>query len=701
MTLAVESKSQQKLNTFFGGNGTKDTKKRDTDNALKDGNKRQKISSDSESQGEEVDEDEDDTDLNEAAKKIKPIPTTSSWPNGAPVPYSYLAQSFTAIEATTKRLEIMSHTSKLYFTVLETTPDNLLQVVYLTINRLCPDYEGIELGTGETILIKAVAECTGRTTAQIKTEYQKTGDLGTVAETSRNNQPTMFKPQPLTVPYVFKSLKEIAGNTGKDSQTRKIAIIKRLLSACVGNEARFLIRSLEGKLRIRLAEKTVLSSLASAIVAYEARRKDRDVKVTDISEGEAILKDVFNELPSYDIIIPAMLRHGIKQLKENCKLEPGVPLKPMLAKPTKSISEVLDRFEGHTFTSEFKYDGERAQIHRTNDGKIMVYSRNSEDMTKRYPDILSGIGASMKENVQSFVLDCEAVAWDREKQSILPFQVLSTRKRKDVREEEIKVRVCLFAFDLLYFNGASLLQTPFEERRRLLRDHFLEVKGEFTFAEFANASSIEEIQIFLELAVKKACEGLMVKMLQGPSSFYEPSKRSQNWLKIKKDYMSGLGDSLDLVVLGAFHGKGKRTSVYGAYMLGCYNPDRQQYETICKIGTGFSDEVLESHFQSLSPHVIQKARSDYVHAVGGQQPDVWFTPTMVWEVLAADLSLSPVYKAAITKMGGDKGVSLRFPRFIRIREDKSTTDATTSTQVAELFRSQTKAEPAVDDNFEY
>jgi DNA ligase-1 len=206
-----------------------------------------------------------------------------------------------------------------------------------------------------------------------------------------------------------------------------------------------------------------------------------------------------------------------------------------------------------------------------------------------------------------------------------------------------------------------------------------------------DATSIEEIQAFLEESVKDSCEGLMVKMLTGEGSSYEPSKRSMNWLKvtprktiliqIKKDYLAGVGDSLDLVVVGAFHGRGKRTNVYGAYLLACYDPQSQEYQTICKIGTGFSDEVLESHTAALKPLVVSVKKSYYAHPMGGEQPSVWFEPRFVWEVLCADLSLSPRYQAAAAELGGGKGISLRFPRFIRVREDKGPEDATTSEQV--------------------
>ncbi|KAK9466363.1 hypothetical protein V1512DRAFT_263455 [Lipomyces arxii] len=612
-----------------------------------------------------------------------------SWPAGSPVPYAALCATFEKIEATTKRLDIIAYCSAFYQEVLALTPSSLLSVIYLFINRLCPDYEGIELGLGESVLMKAIGECTGRSQAQIKADYKRTGDLGTVARDSRMNQPTMFKPKALTVEGVFKTLKEIAMTTGTQSQARKIAMINKMLSACQGNEAKYLVRSLEGKLRIHLAEKTVLTSLAQAVATWEFRKTGKQVSPADTAKAEEILRTVYSEMPTYDKIIPAILSGGIMNLHDTCTLTPGVPLKPMLAKPTKSITEVLDRFVDSKFTCEYKYDGERAQIHLLESGKSYVYSRNSEDMSAKYPDIMSSIPRFVKATTTSFVLDCEAVAWDRETNKILPFQVLSTRKRKDVQEDNIKVRVCVFAFDILYLNGESLVKKPLQKRRELLRGAFNTIEGEFAYAISMDASSVDEIQEFLDESIKDSCEGLMVKMLEGNESGYEPSKRSRNWLKLKKDYLTGVGDSLDLVVIGAYYGRGKRTNWYGAYLLACYNPETQEYETICKIGTGFTEEVLDDLYQKLSKTVIDQPRSYYAYTQSNNTaPDVWFEPTMVWEVLAADLSLSPIYRAAMTEVGRNKGVSLRFPRFIRIRDDKSPEDATTSEQVCEFYNSQ-------------
>ncbi|KAF8642309.1 hypothetical protein AX16_009579 [Volvariella volvacea WC 439] len=620
----------------------------------------------------------------EAALELKSkVDIKGGWKAGEPVPYAALAKTFSLIEATTKRLEKNSILTAFLLLVIQRSNKqdylSLLQAVYLCINRLSPDYVGIELGVGESLLIKAIAESTGRSLNLIKADLKSEGDLGLVAMNSKGSQKTLFKPKPLTISFVFSKLKEIALTTGQSSQAKKVSVITKLLAACQELEAKYIIRSLEGKLRIGNAERSVLVALAHAAVLAEKEQAGKKWSAeklnTRLEEGSNILKQVYSELPTYDKVIPALLEFGIDGLRQKCKLSPGVPLKPMLAKPTKAIGEVLDRFENKRFTCEYKYDGERAQVHKLEDGTVAVFSRNSEDMSKKYPDLVEQLPRCIKETTKSFVLDAEAVAIDRNTGKLMPFQELSKRKRKDVKVEDIQIR--------------PLIQKPLFERRELLRQSFVKVPFEFEFANSSDGETTEEIQTFLEESVKDGCEGLMVKMLDTEASHYEPSRRSVNWLKLKKDYLAGVGDSLDLVVIGGYYGKGKRTNVYGAFLLACYDSDAEEYQTICKIGTGFSDEALQSHYEVLKPLEISKPRGDV--KIGGAKPDIWFEPKVVWEVLTADLSLSPIYTAA-QGLVDERGISLRFPRFIRIREDKTADDATGPEQIAEMYERQALAQ---------
>ena len=455
-----------------------------------------KESSEPASEEEEEEEEEKPEVKKKNIEKVQTILKSSGnhpypdWKAGEPVPYAALCQTFSLIEMNTKRLIKLEHCSLFLRQVLRLTPADVLPTVQLMINKLAADYAGIELGIGESLIMKAIGESTGRTLNVIKTDQHEIGDLGLVAAKSRSNQPTMFKPKPLTVRGVHEGLLGIAKVQGHGAQDKKISGIKKLLSAAdtavagkgskgvditkdMGgpSESKFIVRFLEGKPRLGLAEKTVLVALAQAVVTHEAALKGKTPSADKLAEGESILKSVYSELPSYEVVIPAMLEHGIFKLGDVCKLQPSVPLKPMLARPTKSVTEVLDRFEGKEFTCEYKYDGERSQIHYVapedihkypsatttlqKDGKGLsaIFSRNSEDLSKKYPDILDKVESWKNDDVKSFVVDGETVAWDVVNKKVLPFQMLQTRKRKDVKTENVKVKVCVFAFDLLFLNG--------------------------------------------------------------------------------------------------------------------------------------------------------------------------------------------------------------------------------------------------------
>lgn len=610
------------------------------------------------------------------------------------IPYASLCSLYDKVESESSRLKIVALVADFLKSVLDqSNPDTLTKTVYLLVNRLGPDYEpDLELGLGESLLIRAISECYGRPQSQIKTDFRAEGDLGKVAQASRKQQRAMFKPPPLHINGVYETLFAIAKATGANSQARKISLITKLLTACDALllEAKFVVRSLEGKLRIGLAEKLILIALAHALVMHQGPEK---ISMTD---AEEVVREAYTRLPNYELLIKAACDHGVADLLAHCTVTPGVPLKPMLAKPTKSIGEVLDRFQDQEFSCEYKYDGERAQVHLLQDGSVKIYSRNSEDMSQRYPDLVSIVKSFLRAQSEkldsncspTMILDCEAVAWDREAEKILPFQVLSTRKRKDVNESDIKVHICLFAFDLLYFDKQPLLTQSLGERRKLMEQQLATIPGKFQFATCKTSSNLDELQQFLDQLVKDSCEGLMVKMVNGHESYYEPSKRSRNWLKLKKDYLEGVGDSLDLVVIGAYYGKGKRTGTYGGFLLASYNDESGEYETTCKIGTGFSEKDLSELHAKLSPTEIETAKPYYIYDSKNPsaQPDVWLAPTAVFEVLTADLSLSPVYKAGHQQYG--RGILLRFPRFLRLREDKAIEDATSLSQVMEFYERQ-------------
>jgi len=644
------------------------------------------------------------------------------WAAGAPVPFSFLTDTFEEVANTTKRLEITTMLTAAFRAIMGSTPADLLPAVYLCVNRVAPAHAGVELGIGDATLVRALGEATGRSEAQIRAGLAESGDLGTVAFTARATQRTMFTPPPLTLRSVFAAFKAIAAAGGTGSQDRKRGSIVKLLAAARGHEAGYLIRALQGKLRIGLAEQTVLTSLAHAAELEHGGVVEGGEKAgaggggppstvgaaaaaaalaNRLEAAAQAVKRAYCECPSYDALVPALLAAPPAALPGRVSFTVGVPVRPMLAKPTTGVSEVLDRATAAAaggdgsgaaagLLAEYKYDGERAQVHVADPAalppggrRVTIYSRNSEDNTLKYPDVAAAVLAGLAPGVVSLVLDAEVVAIDRASGKLLPFQVLAGRK-KVADAANPGAPVALFAFDALHLNGETLLEKPLIERREALKSALVLTPGVLDLAVGSTTQDPDELASFLDAAVAGGTEGLIVK---GGASTYEPSRRSTHWLKLKKDYLDGVGDTFDVVPIGAWHGRGKRQGVYGAYLLAVYDEEGEEFQTISKIGTGFSEEALEALSSALSSHVISGPRP-YYRWGEACAPDVWFEPAAVWEVKAADLSISPVHRAAAGKADPARGVSIRFPRLLRVREDKAPEQATTAEQVAEMYARQ-------------
>eukprot|EP01060_Flectonema_neradi_P026024 TRINITY_DN3487_c0_g1_i1.p1 TRINITY_DN3487_c0_g1~~TRINITY_DN3487_c0_g1_i1.p1 ORF type:complete len:764 (+),score=127.68 TRINITY_DN3487_c0_g1_i1:19-2310(+) len=626
-------------------------------------------------------------------------PQKKTWEGNAEVPYMYLCDALVEISAIGSRLEVSTLMTKCFYGILAYSPTSMLNTVYLALNQLAPEVEGVELGIGDAFLMKCIAAGTGLSIQRVREKYKTLGDLAELAQNSKINQTYLVQPKRLTINGVYTMLRQVAAMSGKDVQKRRTDIICKALRSAKPVEANFIIRSLQGKMRLGLALNTIMMALAHAFLLHETP-KDKLKKMGPaklqwlLNSTSDRMKQSFNEMPSFDILVPALLSDGLRAL-QRVTLRLNLPVKPMLAKPMKDVKLVLKRFTDGDFICEYKYDGERAQIHYsknvdTGAVKIEIFSRNSEHHTTKYPDVIKMLNDTnvIKESTTSFIIDSEIVAYDVEEQKILPFQVLQGRARKDVAIENVKVKVCVYAFDILYLNGEVLLHKTLKERKQHLYSAITEKEGDFLFATSRECSDQETIETFLADSIKHSCEGLMVKTLV-KNSQYTPSRRTFNWLKLKKDYLDGVGDSVDLVPIAAWHGKGKRTGTYSAYLLACFEPDTGMFQAVCKVGTGFKDEDLVTLTEKLVDHEIPKPNSNYTQfSAGGDAPDVWLDSVTVWEVKAADLSISPKYPAAAGLIDSTKGIALRFPRFIRVRDDKNTTDATSCHQIADLYRQQ-------------
>ncbi|XP_053991130.1 DNA ligase 1-like [Hylaeus volcanicus] len=632
------------------------------------------------------------------------------------VKFSCIANIFNTIEAlkgsgSGSKKKVVVALTNIVRLLLWHSPTDIIPLTYFCLNKVAPVYMNVEMGIGEGLLLKIVTEVYGRSEKSVKADLMKHEDLGRVAELSRSKMRVLFRPRPLTISSVFSELRNLSDISGTTAQTKKKEKIKRMLVAAEGSEAKFIIRFLQGKMRLGVQMATIYQSLAYAFVLtipkpdpelafnqeYEGcsdvrRRSTNTLLGSNVEkaliEMEAAVRTAFSQASNIEFVIKNLFK-GEKpdQLKDSCVVQPGIPVQPMLAKPTKGLEEIFSRFSNCEFTCEYKYDGERAQIHLKSDGDVVIFSRNLETITQKYPDVVALMKSCIKQNVQDYIVDSEIVAFNCDTERILPFQVLSTRKKKNVDNSiESKVKVCIFVFDCLYLNKESLLKKPLIERRSYLQELLIEIPNQVQFASHKEMNLLEDVDAFLQEAMESNCEGLMIKTLKDSAS-YEPSKRSFNWLKLKKDYLDNITDTLDLVLMGAYAGRGKRSKVFGAFLLGCYNENEDTFQTICKTGTGFSDDQLHEFYQELQEHTIAIKHTGY-HVHEKMTPDVWFSPRVVWEVRAADLSISPVHTASSGVNNFLKGIGLRFPRFIRVRPDKTPEQATSANQVMEMYLNQ-------------
>lgn len=643
-----------------------------------------------------------------SAHDFDPALRLAEFPKGKAVGFALLSDALVSIEALKgsgkgSRKTMTVILTNLFRVLMYSRPEDLVAAIYILCNKVAPDYESSELGVGDSTLMRAMCETFGSTEKNIKKTMEKgdASDLGEVALLSRVSQKMLMMPPKLSIEKVFAEMKGVAAASGNGAQKTKKEKIQKLLVASRGEEAKYIVRMMQAKLRVGIQTPTLLQALAYSFVLTRPASKAAEVVsevrtkaggsawAENMATMEAAVKQAYCEQPNWDLLVKALLAgHDYSTLPSVCHLSLGVPVKPMLAKPSKGLGEVTERLTGKRFTGEWKYDGERCQIHVINRDKIMLFSRNSENMTEKYPDVIKVVQETLAEGVENCMIDSELVAYDQTTKKILPFQILSTRGRKNIAVEDVKVNVCIFAFDCMIANGETLVKKDLEYRRNKLWETLVESEGKVKFATYKNFDELkeEDVEAFLNEALEGSTEGLMLKTLNEAAS-YEPSKRSLNWLKLKKDYMDGLGDSIDVVPLGAFFGKGKRTGTYGAFLLAIYNSEEEEYQTVCKAGTGFSDEDLVTHYNFFKEHMVSRPESNY-NVSKAMTPDVWFEAKQVWEIKAADLSISPVHTSAMGVKAEGKGIGLRFPRFLRIRDDKQPEEATSADQIVEMFESQ-------------
>lgn len=571
------------------------------------------------------------------------------------------------IEATTKRLQITNHLVQL---LKETDKDLIDKVAYLTLGRLYPLFVPIEIGIAEKTAVKAIAHAYGKTTSHVEEQLKETGDLGTAVEAlaKEKRQGELQRPKGLTVSEVYNTLDQIAKTSGVKSQETRNLLLSKLLSEATPGEAKYIARMATGTLRLGIADMTVLDALAIAFTDSKASRVD--------------VERAYNLSSDIGLVAKTIASGGLDDLKK-FRIRVGNPIRPMLAQRLTSAGEILEKLGGKA-ACEYKYDGERIQAHKKGDN-VELFSRRLEDITSQYPDVCDLVKKNLR--AKDAIIEGECVAIDADTGEFKPFQELMHRRRKHGIEDMIKkYPVGLYAFDILYSDGKDLTIAPYPQRRMVLTE-IVDQSDRVKLAEAMVSSDVNEIETYFEKAIEAGCEGLVMKSVSDDSP-YQAGARGWTWIKLKRSYQSKMVEPIDVVIVGAFKGRGKRGGTYGAILTAVYDEDADMFRTICKVGTGFTDEVL-----SKMPKLLEQWQMPHKHGRVDAilQADVWFTPFRVIEIIGDEITLSPIHTCAKDSIKKGSGLAVRFPRFTgKWREDKSPEDATSTQEIVDMYRKQLK-----------
>ncbi|MGA8905634.1 MAG: ATP-dependent DNA ligase [Candidatus Bathyarchaeia archaeon] len=581
--------------------------------------------------------------------------------------FSEVANVFEKIEATTKRLEM---TSLLVDLIKETPKDEISKVVYLIQGKLYPDYVGVELGLAEKLLIKAAAEVSGKTERLVEGDYKKTGDLGFTVEKllEKKSQAALVR-RSLTVKTVYETFDRIAKATGSGSVETKVRLLISLLNDATPLEGKFIARMAVGKLRLGVADMTVLDGLA---VAYGGDKVAREP-----------IERAYNLSSDLGYVAEVVAHQGLEGIGK-FKTTVGRPIRPMLCERLPAAKDILEKLGGEG-AAEYKYDGLRIQAHIGPRG-VQLFSRRLENITDQFPDVAKLLQSCIK--AKEAIVEGECVAVDTNTGDMLPFQVISQRRGRKYEIERMseEIPVTVFLFDTLFLDGRDLTQSPYLERRKELVK-ITKPSDHLVIAQQFVTNDPEKLEQLMDEAVAAGCEGLVVKSISEQST-YQAGARGWLWIKYKRSYKAEVQDTFDLVPVGAFAGRGRRAGSYGALLMAAYNQKDDVFETLCKLGSGFTDQDL-ADLPKLTEKSVIKHRHPCVNSL--MEPDVWFEPSIVLEVAADEITLSPLHTCGRDVIRPNSGLALRFPRFTgKWRKDKSAEDATTSQEALEMYQKQLK-----------
>ncbi len=574
--------------------------------------------------------------------------------------FGKLTQYFEKLESTSSRLALIDILAELFS---EVSKDEVGMVSYLLQGRVAPFYEATEMGMSEKLVAQSIARAYGVDREKVLREYGRLGDLGKVAE--RLSRKSEVRSTKLGITEVFKILTEIANITGDGTVKKKVFLLSSLFGKMDGVSAKHLVRVPLGVSRLGIGDPTILDAFAK-------------LKLGDRSKRE-LLEGAYNKVSDLGLIGETLWEKGLKGV-EKLDVTIGRPIRSQLCERITDPKAILEKFGGKVHV-QYKYDGFRVQIHK-NGNHVRLFSRNLEETTGMFPDIIEGVLKQVK--AKSIILDSEALAYNPESEEFLPFQETTKRRRKyGIDEMQKKLPLRTFVFDIMYLNGKSLLDKDLGTRMKELGkvitgdEVLIPHPGEII-------SDQEKLTAIFNDAISKGLEGLITKR---PDSKYEAGARNFNWIKLKRNSSGELQDTIDCVILGYVFGKGKRSAFgAGALLVGVYDEKKDEFVTVSKIGTGLTDEEwIEIHKRA--DKIKTEKKPARVNSV--LTPSVWIAPEIVIEVLADEITRSPVHTAG--KTDSEPGYALRFPRLIKFREkDKTAEDATTVDELIKMYKLQFK-----------
>ena len=558
--------------------------------------------------------------------------------------YKVLCEYYEKLEKESSKIEKTKILAKLFS---QCSIEDLERVVFLVQGIVYPKYTQLELGIATQLMIRAMSKAYGLSEEKIEEEFAKLGDLGLVAEKLSKNkkQATLFK-KSLTVEKVFEELRKLPLLSGEGSQEKKIMTIYHLLLIAEPKEAKYLVRTILGELRIGVAEGLIRDAIVEAFLPS----KEEATEAVDYA---------WSILSDFSIVAKIAKEKGIEGLK-SVKIEIGRPIQVMLGEKAESIEEVVEEYG--EVAAEWKYDGMRTIIMKKED-KIWLFTRRQEDVTKQFPDLVELCRKGIK--VDECVIEGETIAVDPKTNTPMAFQVLSQRihRKYDIEKMVEKIPIQIHLFDIIYLNGEMLINKPLIERRKILESVIEVIPSKFELAKQLITKDVKKIEEFYNEALNAKQEGLMLKVLNSPYRF---GRHVGGWYKIKPTM-----ENLDLVIVGATWGEGARANWLTSFELAVRDPDTGNFLRCGMMSTGLTEEEYEMMTELLKPLIIQE-----------KGKEVKVRPKIVVEVKYQEIQKSPNYES---------GYALRFPAFVRLRDDKGPEEADTIDRLVELYKSQGKA----------